>query len=173
MTVSCIAAPKNFARTLIFMRLWSQQILKVIVEKPVGMSLRELEKMKETAEKYKVSIMPGHNYIYEPWMQRTKQLIMGGTLGKITSFYMTYNIHHPKAVAARYPGVIRQILTHHAYTSLYLLGKRPETISAFKSTINNGSVEQENVTMANFVFEGGTLAHLQVSILAYLFGVAP
>jgi predicted dehydrogenase len=27
-------------------------MLKVIVEKPVGMSLRELEKMKETAEKY-------------------------------------------------------------------------------------------------------------------------
>ena len=44
-------------------------------------------------------------------------------IGKqVCSLEIHYNIHHTESVCARLPGVIRQILTHHAYTALYLLG---------------------------------------------------
>ena len=67
--------------------------------------------------------MPGHNYIYEAGMIRTRELVEGGDLGRIVSCYVMYNIHHPEEVAKRYPGVVRQILTHHSYILLYLVGK--------------------------------------------------
>ena len=68
--------------------------------------------------------LPGHNYIYESGMVRTRELVEGGDLGKIVSAYVMYNIHHPEEVAKRYPGVVRQILTHHSYILLYLVGNQ-------------------------------------------------
>eukprot|EP00966_Prymnesium_polylepis_P267559 6181082-Prymnesium_polylepis.1 len=52
-------------------------------------------------------------------------MITGGALGHVCLVSIFYNIHHPEAVASRYPGVIRQIMTHHAYTSLFLTGETP------------------------------------------------
>eukprot|EP01048_Picozoa_sp_COSAG05_P020832 COSAG05_NODE_3661_length_1921_cov_1.767289_1_plen_95_part_00 len=57
-------------------------------------------------------------YRYEPPLQRAREMAAGGELGRLTSIYVMYNIHHPEAVCARYPGVIRQIMTHHAYSAL-------------------------------------------------------
>ena len=50
-----------------------------------------------------VRFMPGHNYIYEPPLQRTKELLSSGRLGALTAVYVMYNIHHPEDVCARYP----------------------------------------------------------------------
>jgi predicted dehydrogenase len=55
--------------------------------------------------------MPGHNYIYEDALYRMKDMIDSGSIGKITNIFIMYNIHHPESVAAKYPGVIRQIMT--------------------------------------------------------------
>ena len=65
-------------------------------------------------------------------------------------------------VCARYPGVIKQILTHHAYTALYLLPPtdRPVTLSAFRSTIRDddkGTAPQENHTMVNLMTAGACI----------------
>src|SRR4051812_23304985 len=82
----------------------------VLVEKPVGVSVGEIEQMKAAAGAKKLVCMPGHNYVYEQSMTRTHDLVQNGDLGKIVSAYVMYNIHHPEEVAKRYPGVVRQIL---------------------------------------------------------------
>ena len=38
-------------------------------------------------------------------------------------------------------------MTHHAYTSLYLMGEQPASVSAMAATINDGSVAQENLAV--------------------------
>ena len=43
----------------------------VLVEKPVASTVAELTAMKEASERNDVVLMPGHNYIYEPWSERT------------------------------------------------------------------------------------------------------
>jgi len=88
--------------------------------------------MKTAAAAKKLVCMPGHNYIYEGGMIRTRELVEGGDLGRIVSAYVMYNIHHPEEVAKRYPGVVRQILTHHSYILLYLVGK-PVELCAMKA----------------------------------------
>jgi len=134
----------------------------ILVEKPAASSIAELEKMQQAVEKAGIKCMPVHNYIYEPGIMRAKQMIESGKLGDVTQFYMMYNIHHADDIRARYPGVIRQILTHHSYTMLYLAGS-PKTISCLKNTVDDTLAPQENVAMANIQMQNGTLSHLCAS----------
>ena len=137
----------------------------VLVEKPVGQSVAEIEEMKQLADAKNLVCLPGHNYIYEASMARTKQLADEGDLGKIVSAYVMYNIHHPEEVAARYPGVVRQILTHHSYILLYLLGK-PKKLCAMKATLHYKEYKEEDIAMVQMEMENGALAHFCASFAA-------
>ena len=137
----------------------------VLVEKPVGVNVDEIRKMKAAAAKSGVVCMPGHNYIYEENIRRSQELIENRQLGKLISIYVMYNIHHPEEVAAKYPGVIRQILTHHAYILLYL-GGAPVSLSATKATLHYDQISQEDIAMVNLRLESGALAHLCASFAA-------
>lgn len=137
----------------------------VLVEKPVGESVAQIEEMKALAEKKGVVVLPGHNYIYEGSMQRTKELVENGDLGKIISAYVMYNIHHTEEVAMRYPGVVRQILTHHSYILLYLVGK-PVELSAIKASLHYKEYTEEDIAMVQMRLHNGALAHFCASYAA-------
>jgi predicted dehydrogenase len=137
----------------------------VLVEKPVGMNVDEIRQMKTLADAKKLVCLPGHNYIYEASMNRTKELVDGGDLGKICSAYVMYNIHHPEDVAKRYPGVVRQILTHHSYILLYLIGK-PKQICAMKACLHYKEYKEEDIAMVQMQMENGALAHFCASFAA-------
>lgn len=94
-----------------------------------------------------------------------KRLIDTGELGKLSAVYLLYNIHHPEEVAKKYPGVIRQVMTHHAYTLLYLAG-RPESIQAMKQTQHYQEYSEEDIAMANVRMKNGALAHMEVNFAA-------
>jgi predicted dehydrogenase len=137
----------------------------VLVEKPVAGNIGQIEKMKAVAEAMGKICMPVHNYLYEDSVTRTRELLDSGKLGDLVAIYVLYNIHHPERVADRYPGVVRQILTHHSYITRYF-GGQPRRVMAMASTINDGSVDKENLAMALLELEGGALAHLQASFAA-------
>ena len=137
----------------------------VLVEKPVGVSVAEIEEMRRLAEAKKLVCMPGHNYIYEAGMNRSKELIDAGDLGRLVSCYAMYNIHHPEEVAKRYPGVVRQILTHNSYILLYLLGK-PKRLCAMKACLHYREYTEEDIAMVQLEMENGALAHLCASFAA-------
>ena len=137
----------------------------VLVEKPVSSSVYEIQQIREAADKAGKLCVPVHNYLYEDSILRTKELIDSGKLGDVVIIYILYNIHHPETVAQRYPGVIRQILTHHSYITCFL-GGAPKSAMAMSSTINDGSVEKENLAMSILELENGGLAHFQASFAA-------
>jgi predicted dehydrogenase len=137
----------------------------VLVEKPVGMSVGEIEQMKAAAARHDLVCMPGHNYVYEAGMVRTRELAAAGDLGRIVSAYVMYNIHHPEEVAKRYPGVVRQILTHHSYILLYLVGK-PVELCAMKATLHYREYEAEDIAMVQMRLANGALAHFCASFAA-------
>lgn len=130
----------------------------VLVEKPVAASIDELCSLKASASKNGVLLFPGHNYVYEPALQRTRSLLDSGRLGKLVAIYVHYHIHHPEEVARRYPGVIRHILTHHGYLLRYL-GGQPTAVSAMKSVVHYDDFDGEDLAMVNLRLEGGALAH--------------
>ena len=137
----------------------------VLVEKPVGQTVSEIQEMKKLADAKDLICLPGHNYIYESSMNRTKELVDGGDLGKIVSAYVMYNIHHPEEVAKRYPGVVRQILTHHSYILLYLVGK-PVELCAMKATLHYKEYAEEDIAMVQMRLHNGALAHFCASFAA-------
>lgn len=137
----------------------------VLVEKPVGQSIAEIQQMVQLATAKDLVCLPGHNYIYESSMRRTKELVDGGDLGKIVSAYVMYNIHHPEEVAKRYPGVVRQILTHHSYILLYLVGK-PVELCAMKATLHYKEYTEEDIAMVQMRLANGALAHFCASFAA-------
>ena len=137
----------------------------VLVEKPVSSSVDEIQQIRESADNAGKLCVPVHNYLYEDSILRTKELIDSGKLGDVVSIYILYNIHHPETVAQRYPGVIRQILTHHSYITCFL-GGAPKSAMAMSSTINDGSVKKENLAMSILELENGGLAHFQASFAA-------
>ena len=137
----------------------------VLVEKPVAMNIGEIERMKALADKKQLVCLPGHNYVYEASMTRTKELVDNGDLGKIVSAYVMYNIHHPEEVAKRYPGVVRQILTHHSYILLYLVGQ-PVDLCAMKATLHYKEYSEEDIAMVQMRMKNGALAHFCASFAA-------
>ncbi|HXD88538.1 MAG TPA: Gfo/Idh/MocA family oxidoreductase [Urbifossiella sp.] len=137
----------------------------VLVEKPVGGSVAEIEQMIVAAQAKKLVCMPGHNYIYEASMMRTHDLVANGDLGRIVSAYVMYNIHHPEEVAKRYPGVVRQILTHHSYILLYLVGK-PVELCAMKAVLHYKEYAEEDIAMVQMRLGNGALAHFCASFAA-------
>ncbi|MBF0277070.1 MAG: Gfo/Idh/MocA family oxidoreductase [SAR324 cluster bacterium] len=137
----------------------------VLVEKPIASSCAEIESMKAAAQKQNVIFAPGHNYIHEESLIRTRELIETGKLGDLTAIYIMYHIHHPEEVAMRYPGVIRQILTHHSYILLYLAGV-PESLSAMKTVVHYKEFTGEDIAMVNFKMKNGALAHFSANFAA-------
>ena len=137
----------------------------VLVEKPAAVNIEQIKNMQKVAAAAGKVCMPVHNYLYEDSVIRTRELLDSGSLGELVAIYVLYNIHHPENVAERYPGVVRQILTHHSYITLHL-GGPPKRVMAMASTINDGSVDKENLAMALLELDGGALAHLQASFAA-------
>ncbi len=137
----------------------------VLIEKPVAVSVAEIREIQDEASSRGLCCMPGHNYIYEDSLVRTRDMIRRGDLGRLVSVYVLYNIHHPEEVAERYPGVVRQILTHHAYILLFLAGPA-RRVSAMKACLHYDRITQEDIAMVNFEMANGSLAHFCASFAA-------
>jgi predicted dehydrogenase len=137
----------------------------VLIEKPVGESVSEILEIAEAAERYGRVALPAHNYIYQPEVWRARRLIGKGELGRICATWITYIIHHPEEIAAHYHGVVRQILTHHLYLLLYLIG-RPVRLWACRQSLHYERLALEDQATIVAEMEDGSVAHLFASFAA-------
>ena len=101
----------------------------VLLEKPVADRVSEIRKMIRCAEKNDRLLVPAHNYIYVPSVRRAKRLIADGSLGKISAFWMMYNLYHGEDLIRKYGSIYRVVCVHHAYSLLYLLGRPVRVMS--------------------------------------------
>ena len=137
----------------------------VLVEKPVAADAAQIRDLRDLAAEKGLWCVPGHNYIYEQGLMRTRAMLRAGKLGSLVSIHILYNIAHAEDVAARYPGVIKQIMTHHAYMLLYL-AEPPVHLSALKSTLHYKDITQEDIAMVNLKLKNGALVHFGASFAA-------
>lgn len=135
----------------------------VLIEKPVAMTIREIQQLQAAAHKHRRVCMPAHNYIYVPSLQRAKRLITEQKLGQIAALWILYNIFHSNKIAAQLgSGVLRAICIHHAYSLLYLLGK-PARVSATVSNVFHKELKFEDQAAITCEMPGGAVAHLWTS----------
>ncbi|MHB1276365.1 MAG: Gfo/Idh/MocA family protein, partial [Candidatus Humimicrobiaceae bacterium] len=155
----------NLETHLQYSKLAMENGKNVLVEKPVGVSVDEIKEMKRISEKEGVIFMPGHNVIYEDGVIRIKEMIESGDIGKVVSFHYLFNSFFSEEAASRYPGVIRQIMTHHVYTMLYLMGN-PKQVMAMQSCLHYEKLTKEDVAMIVIKLENDSLAYLTASFAA-------
>jgi len=130
----------------------------VLVEKPVG-PVDEIADLQQIAERAGLVCMPGHNYAYQPEFTELRSLIDSGSLGRIRALWITYVIKHPEEVARHYAGVLEEVMIHHSYLSLALLGS-PERIHAGRMEPAWHQHRADDQAWMTWEYPGGTSAHL-------------
>jgi predicted dehydrogenase len=134
----------------------------VLVEKPVGASVAEIREMAAAAGHAGRVVMPGHNYLYQPDVWRARRLIREGDLGRVCAAWVHYAIFHPEEIAAHYHGVLREVLPHHLYLILYLLGE-PERIWAVHQSLHYEHLEVDDQATVILQMADGATVHLFAS----------
>jgi predicted dehydrogenase len=100
-------------------------------------------------------------------MRQLRRCIETGEFGVVTSAWILYNLHHPTDVARKYPGVLRQIVTHHFYSVLFLLG-RPTALTALATEIrpDGQRLAREDQVAILLQMQSGALVNLFASFAA-------
>jgi predicted dehydrogenase len=132
----------------------------VLVEKPMALNPRDAEEMLELAEKRKRILMMGHLLIYHSVVDRLKEMVVSGELGKIHYIY-TQRVNL---------GIIRQdenalwsFAPHDLSVILHLLEEEPTLVAAHgESYIQKGI---EDVVFLSLWFSDGKMANIHLSWL--------
>ena len=100
----------------------------VLIEKPVADEFG-CARLASRALASGVVCMPAHNYAYHPEFLRMLRLVREGALGDIRVLWINYVLGHEEDIAARYQGVVSELLVHHSYLTYALMGP-PDRIHA-------------------------------------------
>lgn len=130
----------------------------VLVEKPVG-SADQIATLAQQSRQSGLICMPGHNYAYQPEFSEIRTLVTSGSLGQVRALWITYVIKHPEEVAAHYAGVLDEVMIHHTYLTLALLG-RPDRIHAGRMEPAWARHRADDQAWMTWHYAGGTSAHL-------------
>ena len=132
----------------------------VLVEKPMALNPKEAEEMLEIANQRKKILMVGHLLIYHPVVDRLKEMIVSGELGKI---YYIYTQRVNLGVIRQDENALLSFAPHDLSVILYLLEEQPIVVSAQgESYIQKGI---EDVAFLSLQFSDGKMANIHLSWL--------
>lgn len=132
----------------------------VLVEKPLALNTRDAEEMVKIAEEKGRILMVGHLLIYHPVVDRLKEMVTSGELGKIHYIY-TQRVNL---------GIIRQdenalwsFAPHDLSVILQLLDEQPVVVSAHGESYIQKEIE--DVVFLSLRFADGKMANIHLSWL--------
>ncbi|MGH2746030.1 MAG: Gfo/Idh/MocA family protein, partial [Thermoleophilaceae bacterium] len=132
----------------------------VLVEKPLATKSDHARELIDLADQRGVVLMPGHTFVYSPYVNKVRDLIKEDVLGEVyfvTSSRMNLGKYQPD-------GVVCDLAPHDLSILLYWLEQPVLQIStAARSVFQEGIPETAFLSLS---FNGGTAANVQVSWLA-------
>ncbi len=132
----------------------------VLVEKPMALSAKDAEEMLEVAERRKRILMVGHLLIYHPVVDRLKEMVTSGELGKL---YYIYTQRVNLGIIRQDENALLSFAPHDLSVILYLLEEEPIAVTAHgESYIQEGI---EDVVFLGLQFADGKMAHIHLSWL--------
>lgn len=108
--------------------------INVLLEKPIATNYNEGKKLVALAKRMKVSFLVGHIERFNPAVQKVKQLISQGKLGRITSIIARRVGGFPYQI--RDANIMVDLAIHDIDVVNYLLDEFPQNISVNKSRIH-------------------------------------
>lgn len=132
----------------------------VFVEKPLSLKVEEGYELVELAEKHQQIIMVGHLLEYHPAIQKLKEIIDNGELGRIDYIYSN-RLNLGKIRTEE--NILWSFAPHDISVMLLLCREMPQEVSAHGGYYLHREIA--DVTMTTFSFKSGIRAHIFVSWL--------
>lgn len=127
----------------------------VFVEKPMTLSGVEAQGLVDLAHRKGRILMVGHLMLYHPAIQRLKQLIEAGAIGRLRSLHQErMKLGRVRAVE----NVLWSFGVHDLAVLLYLVGEHPVEIMADGQRVVQPAVEDD--VFVHITFPSGVKAHL-------------
>jgi predicted dehydrogenase len=134
----------------------------VLVEKPVSWDAEKIARLAALSREHEVTCVPGHNSIYVPELARIRSALAAGAFGPLLSLEVTEAYRMPDELAARYAGPLEEVLIHHVYTALHLLGRPVEVAAMATGPLETLPVTPQQVAVL-LRWESGVLGRLYQS----------
>ncbi len=138
----------------------------VVCEKPLGRTTEECDRMLRAAESTGRLLVPGHNRVFEPAVERMAEIVGTGALGRV--FLLQSNGLEPPELLDRVPwlrtdlslgGVFLNQSVHPVYVVRWLLGE-VETVVGARTRENTTEMTREDTAVVTLGLESGALAVL-------------
>jgi len=133
----------------------------VLVEKPLASTVEECERLVELAQRNNLTLMVDHTFVYTGAVQRIKQLVDGGQLGRLyywDSVRVNLGLFQPDV------SVLADLAVHDLAIMDYVIDARPVAVAATGVAHVPGRLV--NTAYVTCFFEGDLLAHFHVNWLA-------
>jgi len=132
----------------------------LLVEKPMALNTQDARELLEIAEKRKRILMVGHLLIYHPVVDRLKEMVVSGELGRI---YYIYSQRVNLGVIRQDENALLSFAPHDLSVLFYLLEEEPVMVTAHgESYIQKGI---EDVVFLGLQFSDGKMANIHLSWL--------
>ncbi len=130
----------------------------VFVEKPLALDIRDAEELKSISVAGNRIVMVGHILRYHPAVEKLKEILDSGNIGKINYVYSN-RLNFGKLRTEE--NILWSFAPHDISVILYLLGKLPESVTAFGGAYLDE--KRADVTLTTLTFAGGVRGHIYVS----------
>lgn len=131
-----------------------------LVEKPFALSARDAEQVAERAAARGVPVLAGHLLVFHPVVERLRDLVRGGDLGRI---YYLYGLRVNLGQVRTDENALWSFGPHDVSVALFLLGELPVRVAAQGHCYLQPHIE--DVVFLTMEFASGVLAHVQLSWL--------
>lgn len=133
----------------------------VLIEKPMCMNAAQAEELVSLANKQGVVLMVDHVFVYNPAVEKMKEIVASGKLGKL--FYID-SVRINLGLFQHDVNVVWDLAPHDLSIVDYLIGKLPKSVAAFGSVHANHEIE--DVAYLNIDFGDGLVANFHVNWLS-------
>lgn len=131
-----------------------------LVEKPFALTVQDAERVAAAAARQRVPVLAGHLLVFHPAVERLRQLLQEGELGKVLYLYgLRVNLGQIRADE----NALWSFGPHDVSVALYLLDEAPMRVAAQGRCYLQPGVE--DVVFLTMEFASGVLAHVQLSWL--------
>ncbi len=145
----------------------------ILLEKPVSNSLERLDTLQQTAQKSGSRILVGFQFRYHPTLNKAREIIEAGALGKILTVHAHWGEYLPQwhpwedyrqsyAARADLGGGVIVTLTHPLDYLRYLLGDI-ESLWSFNGHISPLEIDVEDVAEIGLKFASGAVGGVHVN----------
>jgi predicted dehydrogenase len=145
----------------------------ILLEKPVSHSFERLDDLQKAAEKSGSRILVGFQFRYHPTLNKARELIRSGTLGRVLTVRAHWGEYLPQwhpwedyrqsyAARAELGGGVIVTLTHPLDYLRYLLGE-VESVWSFNGHISPLEIDVEDVAEIGLRFADGAVGGVHVN----------